>query len=269
MHPLTPSSINLSFRTHLPYLLLDASAFSTRYIGSLLSRDLITSRGGISLPQEIWHTIFNLLPTTPPIYYLARPRRITPHGDGLLLQCEIDTSALISSPEYIDNEAEILLVEKYLASPGQHDDPDLFIQDLLSTRSTQPQPTSHFFTITLTSAPHAIFLPDCLFSDITVPDLMGRLQEYVCHVCRFRDGHTICPGCTGGVASRYGAFMGCGVDLACPLCLGLDFMQEDKSLLQHYYWEGLPEEEERARSHRFKSRLKELGYTTGTQVDSN
>ena len=64
--------------------------------------------------------------------------------------------------------------------------------------------------------------------------------------------------------------MGCGVNLACPLCLGLDFMQEDKSLLEHYYWEGLPEEEEeRARTHKFESRLKELGYTTGTQVDSN
>ena len=44
-------------------------------------------------------------------------------------------------------------------------------------------------------------------------------------------------------------------------------MPEDKSLLEDYYWEGLPEEEELARRDRFESRLKELGYTT--QVDSD
>ena len=269
MHPLRPSSITPSFRTHLPYLLLDTSAFSTRHLGSLLSKDAIKSSGGISLPQEIWHMIFNLLTTKPSIYHLARPLRVTSRGDDVVLECEIDTSALISSPAYIDNEDEIWAVENYLAFPNQHGKRDPFIQEHLETCSTRPQPTSHFFTITLASTPHTIFLPDCLFHDITVPDLIGRLQEYVCHVCEFRDGHTICPGCTGGVAQRYGAFMGCGVDLACPLCLGLNFMREDKSLLEDYYWEGLPEEEECARRDRFESRLKELGYTTGTQVDSD
>ena len=257
MHPLRPSSINPSFRTHLPYLLLDASAFSTRYVGSLLSKNAIKSSGGISLPQEIWHEIFNLVATNPPTYHLARPLHVTSHGDDVILNCEIDTSALISSPAYIDNEDEIHAVEIYLAFPDQHDP---FIQEHLDTPSMRPQPPSRFFTITVTDAPHAVFLPDCLFHDVTVPDLMGRLQEHVCHVCDFRDGHTICPGCTGGVAQRYGAFMGCGVDLACPLCLGLKFMWEDKSLLEEFYWEGLPEEEERARRDRFDSRLKELGY---------
>ena len=187
----------------------------------------------------------------------------------MILECEIDTSALISSPASIDNEDEIRAVEEYLAFPNQDDKRDPFIQHHLDLSSTRPQPLSRFFTITVTSAHDAIFLPDCVFHEIEVPDLIGRLQEYECHVCEFRDGHTICPGCTGGVAQRYGAFMGCGVDLACPLCLGLNFMLEDKSLLQADYWEGLPEEEERARSDRFESRLKELGYGTRTQVDSN
>ena len=66
--------------------------------------------------------------------------------------------------------------------------------------------------------------------------------------------------------------MGCGVNLACRLCLGLNFMWKDKRLLGSYYHEGLPlpEEEELARGDRFESRLKELGYATGTgtQVDS-
>ena len=79
-------------------------------------------------------------------------------------------------------------------------------------------------------------------------------------MCDYKDGHTICPGCTGGVAQKFDAFMGCGVDLACPLCLGLDFMRRDKELLQEYYWDGLPEEEEEARRVRFEERLGELGY---------
>lgn len=54
--------------------------------------------------------------------------------------------------------------------------------------------------------------------------------------------------------------MGCGVDLACPLCLGLEFMRRDKELLEAYYWDGLPEEEEVARDLRFEERLGELGY---------
>lgn len=58
----------------------------------------------------------------------------------------------------------------------------------------------------------------------------------------------------------FGAFMGCGVDLACPLCLGLDFMQRDKDHLEAYYWDPMPEEEEIARDRRFERRLNELGY---------
>ena len=268
MHPLTPSSITLSFRTHLPYLLLDKSAFSTRHIGSLLSKDAIRSRGGISLPQEIWHTMFSLIPAKAPSYYLARPLRVTSRGDDVILYCEIDATALIMSPDIIDNEDEIRAVEDHLAFPDQDDEQrDPFVQRQLDTPNP-PKTPSRFFTFTVTSARHATFLPDCLFHDITVPDLIGRLQQYECHVCEFRNGHTICPGCTGGVAQRYGAFMGCGVGLACPLCLGLEFMREDKRLLKKYYYDELPEEEERARSDRFESRLKELGYATGTEVNS-
>ena len=145
----------------------------------------------------------------------------------MVIECEIDTSALISSPAYIHNEDEIRAVENYLAFPDQNDIPYFFGQDHLDACSTRPQPASCFFTVTVTSAHHVMLLPDCFFHDITVPDLIGRLQEYKCHVCEFKERHTICPGCTGGVAQQYGAFMGCGVDLAGRLCLGLKFMLED------------------------------------------
>ena len=64
------------------------------------------------------------------------------------------------------------------------------------------------------------------------------LQDKVCRICDYEDGHTICPGCTGGIAQKFDAFVGCGVDLACPLCLGLDFMRRDKALQQTYSGTG-------------------------------
>ena len=60
MYPLTPSDITTTFLTDRPFLLLDASAFNARYVGSLLAKNAIKSKGGLALPQEIWLEIFNL-----------------------------------------------------------------------------------------------------------------------------------------------------------------------------------------------------------------
>ena len=123
--------------------------------------------------------------------------------------------------------------------------------------------TSKFFTVTVSDSENVgrgTFFPHCVFDQVTVPDVSAHLQDEVCGVCNGENGHTICPGCSRRIAQKFDAFMGCGVDLACPLCLGLDFMRRDKELLRAYYWDGLPEEEEKARSLRFRKRLEELGY---------
>lgn len=144
--------------------------------------------------------------------------------------------------------------EHYLAAPDQHHGLSFFD---FTTPGARPLPKSRSFSITVTDS-DGKFLPHCLFHEITVPDVIARVQDTVCFVCG--DEHTICPGCTGGVAQRFDAFMGCGVQLACPLCLGLDFMQQDKTLLETYYWEEMPEEERTARDRRFEERYRELGY---------
>ncbi|KAI4249447.1 MAG: hypothetical protein L6R42_008985 [Xanthoria sp. 1 TBL-2021] len=113
-------------------------------------------------------------------------------------------------------------------------------------------------TTGVSSTSTALHVPECLFIDTTVPDVIARLEGGRCWVCEGE--RDICPGCTRGVANEFDAFMGCGVDLACPLCMGLDFMQEDKAFLQKYYRDEPPAKEEEARKARVSARLAELGY---------
>ena len=170
----------------------------------------------------------------------------------------MNLSALTFPLAGLGDKEQVVAIEQYLATPDQQYDLSL-VEEKWKTLSRQ-SPTSNFFSTTVDTTSPTTYFPPCLFHDITVPDIIGHLQDDVCWVCKFEDGHTICPGCTGGVADKFDAFMGCGVLLACPLCLGLDFMQRDKALLETYYWDPMPEEEAEARSRRFESRLKELGY---------
>ena len=200
-----------------------------------------------------------------PEYHLARVLTATPHGKSTTLRCRLEPTALTSPLAYLHNAEEVEAIERYLAAPNQQHDISLIEDFIKETPSPLNSPTSknlnrHTLTDSHNNVNHNPFFPPCLFHKTTVPDIIGHLQDSICHVCNFEDGHTICPGCTGGVAQKFDAFMGCGVDLACPLCLGLDFMRRDKELLQEYYWDGLPEEEKRARNLRFEERLGELGY---------
>lgn len=216
------------------------------------------SKGGIALPPEIWLQIFEFLkiPVKKSEYHLARVLTATPRGGSTTLSCEVELSALTFPLAHLDNGQEVQAIERYLAAPGQQHDLS-FLEKMEAC--SRPSPTSKFFSITVTDSDD-ILLPHCLFHEVTVPDVIAHLQNVICMVCQGRDSHTICPGCTGGIAQKFDAFMGCGVDLACPLCLGLSFMQRDKELLEAYYWDPMPEEEETARSHRFERRLNELGY---------
>jgi hypothetical protein len=72
-----------------------------------------------------------------------------------------------------------------------------------------------------------------LYTNIKMSDVFSRLFSGSCRFCQ--GSRTICPGCTRGRAQRFDAFMGCGVNLACPLCLGYHFCQKDKAVLQEYY----------------------------------
>ncbi len=61
------------------------------------------------------------------------------------------------------------------------------------------------------------------FFHVDVMDIIAYVDYGDYQVCHGR--RNICPECTGGVAQEFGVFMGCGVSLACPLCMGLDLSE--------------------------------------------
>ena len=54
--------------------------------------------------------------------------------------------------------------------------------------------------------------------------------------------------------------MGCGVGLACPLCIGIDFSLEHRAFLETYYWDDPPEEKLESIDNWLQQRMEELGY---------
>lgn len=54
--------------------------------------------------------------------------------------------------------------------------------------------------------------------------------------------------------------MGCGVDLVCPVCIGLDVAREHKDFLQAYYTGDTPEDEQEKMDALLQARFDELGY---------
>ena len=270
MQPLTSNDISASFSKVRPFLLLDVSIFNTRHVGSLLSRNAITSQAGQTFPSEIWLKIFHYMEEDnrrDTRFCLARPLKATVGRDYTTLKCEVNLSALNFKLADIGSREEILELEDLFNDPDNQK--AVSVAENLPTLPARETHKSSSFYITIanedsdkhtsTSLAHK-FLPNCLYHQLEVPDIIAFLQDYDCGVCGADSGHTICPGCTGGVAQRFDAFMGCGIGLACPSCLGLDFMKEDSELLRAYHWEEMPKEVEEAREKKMERRLERYGY---------
>ncbi|KAL8768193.1 MAG: hypothetical protein Q9209_005502 [Squamulea sp. 1 TL-2023] len=258
MRPLSPAEIQPDLLATKPILLLDTTKFATRFVTRQLLADKLPAR----IPIEIWLNILELcIDSSPPKYETVRPISMSTSPNGQVLRCravDIDLGVF-------DSKTTVLAAEKFLQSQHAYnqsaveDDPDFTARDT-DTMYTIYYPRNP--TASRAGSPKittfAYRTPECLFTAITVPDVIAWLENGCCWVCR--GDRDICPGCTGGVAQKFDAFMGCGVMLACPLCMGLDFMQEDKEFLHQYYWEDPPLEEEATRQARLVARWRELGY---------
>ena len=106
MRPLTSSAVTTTFLTNRPFLILNASAFDTRYVGSLLAEGAIKSKGGIALPLEIWLDIFEIykLLVKTPDYHLARVLTATHRGERTKLSCKVELSAVTDLIAYIHDQ---------------------------------------------------------------------------------------------------------------------------------------------------------------------
>ncbi|KAL8944453.1 MAG: hypothetical protein Q9211_000595 [Gyalolechia sp. 1 TL-2023] len=252
MHPLTSADIQPTFLAKKPILLLN-----TRILPVCTLIHYIIAGAAGNLPTEIWLKIIEYAKPEDAKYKAVQPTSIVPSKRGTILQCR-----LVNLDLTFYDRAEVKAAEQWLESPHTYEQQ----RESDDGIAFGAEETDKTFAILFPSTPvssgdpaPALSVPDCLFTAVTVPDVISRLHQGRCEVCDGRRG--ICPGCTGGVAQRYHAEMGCGELLACPLCMGLDFMGEDKEFLQEYYWDEPPSDEKAARDARLRARWDELGYS--------
>lgn len=100
-----------------------------------------------------------------------------------------------------------------------------------------------------------------LFYNVDVADIISLFEpEGCCDLCE--DHRFIPPEYYGTLLEKFDAVIGDGVELACPLCMGLEFSWDMKGFLKRYYVTEPPKEESDRMKDKMKNRLKELGYLT-------
>ncbi|KAL6309185.1 hypothetical protein BKA93DRAFT_424443 [Sparassis latifolia] len=256
MRPIVVADIQSSISLKRPVLFLDANQLSCRWLFIAAFRGHITSLGGIAFPEEIWRYIQSEIEFSEPEWVAVRPDPGVVDVAESLVAIRCTEIALSEIVDIIKNADDVHMYEKLFA-----DTTDESMQsDFLSIGDRPLRTFTVTYQLPFASGGEQIAPPNltpCLFTDITIPDYISRIQRGKCWVCG--GGRTICPGCTE-VPDKFDAFMGCGVALACPLCMGLDFCWEDKTFWQTYYRKKPPKEEKISHDRRVNRRRAELGY---------
>ncbi|KAL9035361.1 MAG: hypothetical protein Q9180_004903 [Flavoplaca navasiana] len=252
MRPLEVADIHQDLLSRGSILLLDTTTVAIRFVIQLVLADEFPRL----LPMELWLNIIDQYhKSTARNFVAVRATSISITSRGKILRCR---DILLDVSSSLAGATAIIDAEDSLNHPHDHDEDsrghNLILaegpDEICAIEYPNQGPTS---TSTTTAALSA---PNCLFIVITVPDVIARLGDGRCWVCQER--RWIRLGYTGVVGQETDAFM--GSELACPRCMGLDFMQEDKAFLQKYHRDAPPAEEKEARDARISARLAELGY---------
>ena len=281
MRPLKPAELNKDFLLKKPILLLDINKLPINSLVDIILENQFQGAAA-KLPTELWLKVIDHCTTSSKF----KPVVLTsfaslPHGRQLVKCKEVvdlelgdfgDRYAVMAAEEFMASTTAYKphsFGEEYRSSeiaPGLIDPRDEERRTALHEISADEGDKEYsviistHVTTSLASSASTLKIRDCLFTAVTVPDIVARLDDGECWVC---DGSgNICPGCTGGVAQKFDAFMGCGADLACPLCMGLDFMSTHKDFLEKYYWDPPPADEAASMEVALAVRKRELGYVT-------
>ncbi|KAI1808732.1 hypothetical protein F4811DRAFT_559118 [Daldinia bambusicola] len=274
MRPVKITDFSQGSLTEASLLLLSTDRQGIQYLAHLLARNgtdngIRSKEGGVKLPNEIWLMIlafarkgtkdrFRLVKAEQQQQQQQQQREgSSASPDTMLLRCTRhefvppeDDEYLLAAANLVDKDS-VRDFERYLECSSSSTAAELGSKIPELRKLTGPENT---FEVVLDGSNKN----PCLYGFLDVPDFIARLEEGECWVC---DGSRfICPGCTGGVASRFDAFMGCGVDLACPLCMGLEFSQSHKFFLETYYYEPPDDSQRQDTLEWIEDRLKELGY---------
>ncbi|KAL8979663.1 MAG: hypothetical protein Q9177_006081 [Variospora cf. flavescens] len=247
-----------------PILLLNTSLLPVRSLVRYVAADAFAGAAG-KLPTEIWLNIIEHAKPEKPQHVAVQPTAIVPWKYGSMLHCR----AVDLDLGTFDDRAHVEAAERWLQSPHTYDQERRESENgiIFGAKDTNNNNTYGIFfpgvlpASSSASVPAALSAPDCLFTAITVPDVISRLQDGRCWLCHGKRG--FCPGCTMGRAQKFDArlvTLWCGVPLTCPLCMGLDFMFQDKPFLEKYCRDEPPPDEKAARDARLRARWRELGY---------
>jgi hypothetical protein len=257
MKPISPKNALAHIVDDKPLMMLNSGLLGIRYIMQLvaLTNSNITTTGGIFLSTELWNMILGFaLVDAQDSFCFVQGISLDKSSMGKILHCRrinLEGGPLCGNLDYDD---AVRAFEEFMNKPNQR-------ASLPFTAPTlQPgQGYGNTFDILITSADDNVPVDSaCLFTNITVPDVISRMEGGACSFCF--GGRLFCPGCTGGRAQEFGVFMGCGVGLACPLCIGIDFSLEHRAFLRTYYWDDPPEEKLESIDNWLQQRMEELGY---------
>jgi hypothetical protein len=257
MKPINPQKSLAYIVEDKPLIMLNSGLLGIRYITQVvaLRNTNITTTGGTALSTELWNMILRFaIVDTQNSFCFVQGISLRKFSMGIFLHCRrinLEGGPLCGS---LDCAEAVYAFEEFINKPNQ-------CSSLPFTAPTlQPgQGYGNTFDILITSADDSLPVDSaCLFSNVTVPDVISHMEGGICSFCC--GGRLFCPGCTGGRAQEFGVFMGCGVSLACPLCIGIDFSLEHRAFLQEYYWKDPPEEEGKSMDDRLQQRMEELGY---------
>jgi hypothetical protein len=255
MKPVTSKTSLSKLLDNASILMLKSHHEGICYMTQLLASpsSSITTKAGISLPNELLNKIISLVASdTDPSFCLVQITSIK----GKLLKCRRISDEGWPFCGELGSASDIELFEEFLDNPNTAPASQLGIPPIKPSQNKRNE-----FELYITPLDNNLRASAVLFHDIKVPDVIAFMEDGECGFCRERNQKFFfCPGCTGGWAQQYDMFMGCGVDLVSPVCIGLDVAREHKEFLQTYYREPAPEDEEEAMKAVLKARFDELGY---------
>lgn len=259
MKPVSPqNALAICVNDDKPLMMLNFGLLGIRYVMQLIAstHTNVTSIGGTALSPELWKIIleFSLDDAQDSFYFVQgiswRETRSPMTG---ILRWRIIDFEEDTCPTFGDfhNGDEVDDFEEFLKRPARYTAPTF-------------RPYGDAIDILITSTDDNF--PVCLFSDITVPDVISRREGGACSFCN--SSRFLCPGCCGGSLKEFNIFRTCcSRDIACPVCMGFYFSLQHEGLL----W-GLDEKRFRAgdggdssdndidEGDWLQQRLQELGY---------
>jgi len=240
--------------------LLNRGVLGARYVRQLTSRSPSSIRtktpGKIALPAELWDMIIECL--VPPVwsipedYILVKITTVEDNDDNRK-QKNRDPEKMTRLLRCVEHKFDIDLKNHYLVrkdwNRGDVEDVNTFLgggsngtvklepseADLLPALKEIPE-NVHY--VLLVSSLHVPLLHDGTFflgavmTDIDVSDLIRYIDDGFCPECE--GDRWVCPGCRQR-GDRFGLEMGCGVELACPLCMGMDIAAQHGAFLQEHH----------------------------------